>query len=277
MKSRVTTAFVLLTFFGLGGTITHAQSEKIKSAREAVIETLSQIQSLKDDILLPTPEKIFKEQTLKRTAFGNILILSLIETEEMHDKLQGIVLEDSNAPLEPLREDLIERLERHIKYLNALQDLLETTETYDAVQNLIDQFEAKRKEAHNPDVKRAAELLLTLQVDSAIDRGYERLDKLTTLVKKAKATKTELAARLSLISLASAHLAEAKHSALLAHEELAKYLAPKTPAIEQAITEVLPPKSIVFSIQDFNEQAITSTKDAYKNFLELSDGLAKKK
>ncbi len=276
----VAVGYILLLGIFVGG-VAHAQSDAVKAAREAVIGNLTDIQQTEGDTLLTPQEKTEKERGLKKTALGNLLTLSILETEDVYTSLKGTTLTGQNETLEPLREDLMDRLALHSKSFYGLRDILEGTKNSEGIRSLANQFGDRRESSYNADIKKAVELLLTLRVDNAIDKAYDRLEKLTAAVKKSKGTRIETEAHFALLDAASTNLAEAKAAVLAAHEELSSYLLPSPTAKDTKLdvsaekgtknsTEIAKPKP---SIQELDGRAITSTKEGYKNFIDLNNML----
>jgi hypothetical protein len=282
MKHSFSKAVAFFALMGLlGSPLAHAQSDAVKAAREAVIENLSDIKDVQSAALSPE-EKAEKERVLKKTAFSNLLSLSILETEDVLSNLEGLALEGQHRVFVPLRKELTANLKEYKKYFEALREVLAATETIGDIRGLAGQFEEKRESSYNVDVRKAVEMLVTLHVEEILVKAHDRSEKLTTAVRRAKSTKAETLLRTNLLREAATHLSRARGTALLAREKLSAYLLPrteeqapltKTSEAEQAIMEKVVPEPTISELAD---QSLEETREAYKNFIELTDSLNRK-
>ncbi len=281
MKQFVLNITAITAFLGLlGSPLANAQSEAVKAAREAVIENLADIKEI-DTTELSREEKAAKELELKKTAFANLLSLSILETDDVLTNLRKLKLEGQNREFIPLRDGLVAKLVGYEKYFGALREVLGATEDMGGIRELAGQFEAKRESSYNTDIKTSIEMLVTFHVEGVLITAYERLDKLTTAVKRAKGTKGENLIRANLLRDAATRLGHARATAILARERLVLYTLP-LPEIDAAATmiaeevhavETLPEPTIY----ELAEQSIAEIKEAYnRDFIELTESLNKK-
>ena len=282
MKHSFSKAFVFFALVGLlGGPFAYAQSDAVKAAREAVIENLSDIKDIQS-ATLSLEEKAEKERVLKKTAFSNLLSLSILETEDILSNLEALTLEGQNRVFVPLRKELTASPKEYKKYFEALHEVLAATETIGDIRRLAGQFEEKRESHYNVDIRKTVEMLVTLHVEEILVKANDRSEKLTTAVRRAKSTKAETLLRANLLREATTHLSHARGTALLAREKLSAYLLPpteeqapltKTSETGQAIKEKVVPEPTISELAD---QSLGETREAYKNFIELTDSLNRK-
>ncbi|MEK7554604.1 MAG: hypothetical protein AAB518_01295 [Patescibacteria group bacterium] len=248
----------------------HAQPEPIKTAREAVIESIEKLDALKRDETIDPIERMKRETELKREALTNIIELSTLETENIREKLEDI---EVTLAFEDFRIELVQATNGYVKYFDAAQNLLKGTESLDGIQTIAGQLKDWRILTYDPGIAKAVDLVLVFQNREALDIADQRFEKLSIELRR-RAVRIRQSWQ-PLLLRASGDLDEAHRLNEAAIELLNEYL-PKDEAAateENTLAEVESEVVSDHTVRKFVEGSITKVKEAYGKFISLSDFL----
>lgn len=264
MKSyKKLVVFALLAAGLLLNTKAYAQSDAIKSARQEVIDSLDKFTDAKDESLSPA-EKEKKELGLKKSALQKILTLSILETENIKEKLSG--LKDIEAEFLVFKEQLIENLESALERFRETEDGLSKNQELTEVENIASALSDWRNASYSPGVKMAVDFIMVFQNKAVLKTADQRFAKISAELRKMRSGKQIWQ---PVLNQAAQNLREARDAQDQAMGLLAEYL-PKTEedtALPQTDTPELQPPTIRAVITN----SLGKTKEAYKHFLNLNE------
>ena len=281
MQIRYIIAGVFVLLGASAAAPAYAQPEPIKTAREAVIESIGKLEDLKKNEAIEPVERLKQETELKREALGFIIDLSILETKNIEDKLSAI---EVNLAFEDLRGEFIEATEGYAEYFGAMRSLLKRTDDLDGIQKIAGQLKDWRALTYDPGIAKAIDLILVFQNRDALGVADQRFEKLSAELKR-RATKIRQSWQ-PLLLRASNDLEKAYELNDAAIELLNGYLPKEQPeegleAPTEAIGETISvPTTAVAddalpaaTIRQLVEQSIGKIKEAYGKFISLNDFL----
>lgn len=268
----------------------------LESPLKGVINSVDELVNLKDDNTLTAEEKIKKEIELRKDALLKIVELSLLETNNLKDKLNAI--KTDNNEQEQIKNRLIETLEKNKAYIEQIKTNLENDLLLEEIKDLTKNFKTWREDYYNDSVKKSLAFSLVFQEKSALKTADSRLEKIISDLRKlenAKLIKKEDTKKLldaSIKNLTNAHLLNNKAERSLI-SGLKQYFAAEDATTtaetlsgeENSLsknetatsTEVT---KVKFEEKDeiklLVEKSLDEIKNAYKNFLEISIRVKKK-
>ncbi|MEK7611897.1 MAG: hypothetical protein AAB407_00965 [Patescibacteria group bacterium] len=288
MKLRYLIA-ICIAFSGLYTATAFAQSDAIKSAREEVITSIEKLNAL-DSVTLKPEERAELELSLKRVALGKILTLSTLETSELRDKF--IAIEVPEGDFSDLQILIADELKASIAVFAAQEKKTVAAKSITEIQTIATEIKTWRETKYNPEIRKTIDFMLVFQNGAVLKTAEDRLLKIEVNLEKTNATKSKFAE--SLLEEAREKILEAKDlhdnalQLLLAHlpkkAVTATTIEIEIPVIEEDVSTTtedgtvveLPEPEIekpILTIRELVESSIRNIKDAYKNFIALSEFL----
>lgn len=251
-----------------------AQSEAIKSARQEVVESLDELNGAKEEILSPA-EKEKRELALKKSALQKILTLSILETENIKEKLFSLKDKDIKAEFLVFREQLIENLDSALERFRETEDSLENDLELSEVEMIAGDLSDWRDASYAPESKKAIDFITVFQNKSILKTADQRFGKISAELKKIKSGKQT---RQPALNQAAQNLKEARELQDRAMSLLATYL-PKTEGeatleretAAEAVDLNAETDTPAQTIRHLVSKSLSKTKEAYKHFLDLND------
>lgn len=252
MKGYLGVVLMITGLLGAGSAF--AQSEAARSAREEVLETVDRLAEIRNAELDPA-EKERREVILKRSALEKIVNLSIIETSDLKNKLEGFtgVPEELTA----LQDQLLIKLESYLTHFRRVNADLKNTRALLEIQSLASNFKSWRESVYNPEINEVLDFILVFQDKAFLKTAEGRLLKFTSEVKKTKLSRESYQ---PLLNEAARNLRGAREANNQALNRLANYLG------EPLSDEVLPEPSL----RELVEASLTKIRSAYRNLIDLA-------
>lgn len=275
--------FIFLSAFILLAGSARAETTPVEKALEGVKQTVDDLVSAKD-------EKTPQELPLRIQAFRKVLDLAIAEAKDLKVRLLSEETEDSK--LSALREELIKKISEALKNYEERAkkfSLLERDLNLEDIRLIAEDFQKNRESNFSVATQTAHDFLASRQIGRVLEIARARYDKIETDLKKMGKNRTTDNLN-SLLKKAKKNLESAEKNSRLASERFEQeYLLPKksaaeseapatasimaateesatsTPTSTAAISPVFPP-----SIRDLVQESLTSVKDTYQVFIEMS-------
>ncbi len=180
MKTYVTVLIITVLSFSPVANL-HAQSETIKNAREAVVESIDRVNQGE---LEHAPEA--QRFDVKRIALKNIFTLSKIEVQELSGKLTSLLLANENENTQALRTKFAAALDSYLAYLSTTQNILEDAGDLTEVEGVAGDLKDWREKIYDPETKKILDFTLAFQNRQALKIAEGRLLKINADVKRTK-------------------------------------------------------------------------------------------
>ncbi len=281
----VSLALILLPLASYG------QPEAIKSAREAVIETLDKLAAVREQELNPR-DKERREFELKKLALNKIADLSLLETEDLETKLEAL----SEIPAEflILKDSFLIALANFLEVLSGFKKQLLISNDLATVQNLAGEFKNWREAIYNPEVKKIAALMSVFQNKKLLKVADARFELIAGEIRRLKPAPKSIPENwLALLNQAALKLKSARELNAEAINQLLNYLPviEETPVDIAEDTPMREPKELKPetekpepsapeaepTIGELTGQSIAQIREAYQNFIRLNNFIKKSK
>jgi hypothetical protein len=281
--------FTLVTLLWSAGEV-QAQTTQVEKALEGVKQTVDDLVSAKDD-------KNPQELSLRIQTFRKVLDLAIAEAKDLKIRLisEEPAEEDKAATL---HEELVKNVSDALKfYEEKLKkfSLLEKDLNLEDIRLIAEDFQKQREANFSIPTQTAHDFLASRQTAKILEIARTRYEKINNDLKKMGRNRTT-DSLISLLKTADKNLKTAEENARLATEKFEQdYLLPK----EIAVTEELSLNTIVIleeekieetsptstpsstdaqvpapvpppSIRDLVQASLTSVKDAYQVFIEMS-------
>ncbi|MDD5431088.1 MAG: hypothetical protein PHP03_02600 [Candidatus Pacebacteria bacterium] len=272
---------MVIPFFNLNA------QETLKSPLKDVISSIDDLANLKDNNDLSDEEKTVKEIEIRGQALLKIAGLSLLEVENLKNKLESLVL-DSDEEV-AIKDKFLLILDSNKEYSEELQKKIEETEnlTLKEIKVLAQDFKEWRGVNYTETVKDILSFILVFQQKNAVRTADTRLEKINTDIRKleiAKMIKKEDTWNLlnnAMKNLTSAHLYIDKAEDMLIpvlREELldSATTSPEEIASEEENNSTTTVKDINTEIKVLVGKSLNEVRSAYKNFLSISNKIRKK-
>lgn len=219
----------------------NAQSEALKSA-------LKEVTDIKDSNI-ESPES-------RVSAILKIIDLSRLEVEDLIKKLSS--LENLDKNYSDLRDSFLSILSDYLIYLDNAEIEANNPElSPDDLKLLANNLKQWRDAKYNNTLKKTVNFIWVLREADLLDTAHNRLDKISTDLKKAKNSRfIKIADLMPPLEKATTLLKEAKMSSKLAHELL---FATTTPENYKSST-----------LDDVVEETLSKIKSAYQEFFKMN-------
>lgn len=264
LYSRVFALLPLVLAIVFVPSVSRAQSEEVKSAREKVSETANKLTKLKEG----GTGAMGEELSLKRTALEGILDLSIAETESLHGRLSAF--EGKESELVVLQEALVEKLSAYHAHLLAEKERLLGIEDVLGMKLFAQALNEWRMNVYNPEVKKAIDVHVVMQAQEALKVADARFAKLSIYVKRAKSLSGKTGEAELLLNQAARSIKKARLAYGTSREVLLTYI-PREENSAAAELEIKEPIVVEQpTVSDLVTEARVNIKDAYVSFLKLA-------
>lgn len=264
----------------------YAQPEAIKSARREVVEAADKLAEVREQNLNPR-EKEQKEFELKKLTLEKIFNLTELETQDLKTKLQN--LDEVEAELLILKDGFLVSLTNFLEFLADTKGLLAKSGVLTSVQNLAGQFKNWREAVYNPEIKKIVEFVITFQNKGILKTADLRFEKIAAEIRKLRpAPKSIPEYWLALLNQSALGLKAARDLNSQAVNQLLNYL-PKEEIVgedegleneevkEESQTTEPEIEATEPTIKELAEMSLGKIREAYRNFILLSDLIKKAK
>ncbi|MBU4348359.1 hypothetical protein KJ671_02600 [Patescibacteria group bacterium] len=183
MKSKkifklITIAIISLVVLGLTLPLLNLYAqENLEAPLGEVMNKLDELVELKDDDTLPEKEKEKREILVRQEILNKIVDLSLLELENLENRINSLNLELENQAI--IAEKFLEILENNKKYSKNLKEDNEKKDiTLDEVKNLAQEYKDWRENNYSKYVKKIFTFILVFQEKRVLEIANTRLDKI---------------------------------------------------------------------------------------------------
>lgn len=275
--------------FVLSTSMARAESTPVEKALEGVKQTVDDLVSAKD-------EKNPQELSLRIQTFRKVLDLAIAEAKDL--KVRLLSEEPEGEKLIALHEDLIKKNSEALKaYEERVKkfSLLEPGLNLEDIRLMAEDFQKNRETSFSVSTQTAHDFLASRQTAKILEIARTRYEKIDADLKKMGRNRTT-ENLISLLKKAAKKLEAAEESARLATEKFEKnYLLPPVEIATSTSTSTLlmepkeikiektsatstptstniqaPPPTPSPSIRDLVQESLTSVKDTYQVFIEMS-------
>jgi hypothetical protein len=272
MHTYILASIVALLIYVPG--FAHAQSDAIKAARKAVIQSIANLSSL-ETADLSQAERATLELKLKRGALSEILNLSSLETVDLKEKLEAI--DNLDEAFFPLRDELAAKLGEYVVYIAEADEKVEEAATVTEIQELAGDFKDWREMAYSPDARKGFDVVIAFQNRGALEIAEQRIAKLSSEFKTRGAKSGWLKSQDELwrtsLAGAAANLKDARSLNDRALEIVSSYI-PKPEGIEAETAGGDAEVSVAgATVRELVEGSIGKLKEAYQKFISLTEAL----
>jgi len=282
--------YILLAsaIFILSTSIVRAESTPVEKALEGVKQTVDDLVSAKD-------EKNPQELSLRIQTFRKILDLAIAEAKDL--KVRLLSEEPEGEKLVALHEELVKKISEALKTYEERAkkfSLLERDLNLEDIRLMAEDFQKNREANFSVSTQTAHDFLASRQTAKILEIARTRYEKIDTDLKKMGRNRTT-ENLVNLLKKAAKNLDLAEKKARLANEKFEKdYLLPPVEVststisatmmkleeikIEETSTSTTPtstntqavPPVPLSSIRDLVQESLTSVKDTYQVFIEMS-------
>ncbi len=303
---------VLIFFVIIGLTVPFAlifAQENLQAPLKDVTNKVDELIELKDNTTLSDQEKEQKEIEIRKEALEKILSLSLIEIKNLEDKINALNL--SSKDQLAIKEKFLEILESNKQFSTELNSKIEKDSlTLEEIKNFAQEYKDWRDSNYNKYVKKINVFILTFQEKQFLKTADTRLQKIMSDLKKLedlrilKKEDTSSFIEASMKNLTTAEnlnkdaetlitstikkeLLETASSTTIIEKESAT-TTQKLEIIEEApaLSLMAAPEQIASTspkiipeedtAQTMIEKALTEIKNAYSNFIGISNKVSQK-
>jgi hypothetical protein len=194
--------------------------ENLKAPLGEVMNKLDELVELKDDNTLSEEEKEEKEILVRQEILNKIVDLSLLEVENLKNRINSLDLELENQII--IAEKFLEILEKNIEYSNELKESNDKKDiTLEEVKNLAQEYKDWRENNYSKYVKKIFTFILVFQEKQVLKMANTRLDKIMSdleKLEKANILKKEDTWKFintSMDNLANAQISNSKAEAII--------------------------------------------------------------
>lgn len=274
--------FTFLAVFILLAGQASAETTPVEKALEGVKQTVDDLVSAKD-------EKNPQELSLRIQTFRKVLDLAIAEAKDL--KVRLLSEEPEEERLAALHEELVKKISEALKSYEERAkkfSLLEKDLNLEDIRLIAEDFQKNREANFSAATQTAYDFLASRQIRKILDIARTRYEKIDADLKKMGRNRTteNLSA---LLKKASKNLDSAEKSARLASEKFEQeYVLPKEKTIEPEVATAMTIKTEEVSatstptstaavspvsptsIRDLVQESLTSVKDTYQVFIEMS-------
>lgn len=284
-------SLILLAFFisALPASQVNAQSETVKSAREEVQASADKLTAVQEENLT-AEEKAEKETALKKEALGKIIALTVLEAEELKNKIESLT--DIEAEFLILRDDFLNKLAVFPEYLDDFTAAHEASFDLVPLEKLAGDFQAWRAASYDPEVKKMVDFIIVFQSKNLLRVADQRFTKISVELKKIKLpfgkTRSDIWLNLNqaALNLSEARIANAQAMVLLLEYLPKTEPADKTEVKTETKEEISDKISLLTSddpspanepvedkptVRDAVQKSILGLRFAYENFIALAE------
>lgn len=251
-----TTISASLAFLGFIFILPSAYAEiNLQSVLREVAEKVGAIGEIKNNLFLNAEERGAKELQARKDALLKIFDLTLLEDEDLKEKLIGV--KNLNEGEKKLRGNLIASLEENGNAYSEMKNRLEETNSITEVKQLAIDFKNWRNLVYNPKVEKIISFTLVFLEKNILETANQRLEKIKSDLEKlesAKLIKKEETAELLKKSIANLNQANELNN----QAEL--ILLKNNNETEEAPT-----------IKNLVEESLKEIRIAYKIFIEIGN------
>ena len=259
-----------------------AAENRLQSALNEAVEKVGEISEINKNESLGEEEKEQKELRVRKDALAKIFDLTLLEDEDLKNKLSGLA--NLNEEQKKIRNGLLDLLLENESSYGEMRNRLAETKTIEEVKQLALDFKNWRKAVYNPKVEKIISFSLVFQQKRILGIANERLTKIKSDLKKLEGAdlikKEDTAHLLQKAVVALKKAAELNNRAeALVTEVLTSELFPPAPNIE--ITKIENPEEIKLtdapkkeekkepSVKALVEESLKQVKTSYRLFIEI--------
>lgn len=270
-------SILLLSGFLLTGAflpIYKASAQELENALKGVAEKLEEIEAIEQNKELSIEEREQLETKARKEALYRIFDLTLLEDQDLKDKLSG--LENLNDEQEEMRESLLKIFTENENAYDEMKKRLEDAETLEDVKQLATDFKNWRKAVYDPKVKKIIAFTLVFRQKAILTITQSRFTKIASDLKKLENTK--------LISEqdTAEYLKKAADNIKKAEElnqktlELIKLSEENATTTTDLLKKSDGEEEEKPEAKELIEESLNNIKSAYQNFIEIS-GIVRKK
>ncbi|MDD5547800.1 MAG: hypothetical protein PHN74_02825 [Candidatus Pacebacteria bacterium] len=273
---------MLLPIFNL-----HAQESLLKE----VVGSVDDLINIKDNSSLSDEERLSQEIEARKSALLKIVDLSLNEIENLGDKLKSLSLTGEKATA--LKDQFLAILGQNEQYSGQLKESLSSDKAFslDEIKQVAKDFKDWRETYYNENVRKILSFVIVFQEKSILKTADARLEKIISDLRKlesAKLIKREDSwnyLNSAIKNLANANLLNNKAEILLmstledminASTSTEVFLNDPLNNKKATSTEIKTENKNYDSIKSMVEKSMNEIKNAYKNFVDISNKIRKK-
>lgn len=266
--------------------------ENLKSTLKEVEEKVGEISDIENNESLAGEERIQKETEARKEALAKIFDLTLLEDQDLKNKLND--LKNLTENQEKMRSALLVIFTENENAYAEMRKRLAEAKTLEEIKQLAADFKIWRSAVYNPKVDKIISFILIFRQKNVLQIAKSRLSKIQAdLIKLESAKLLSPEDTKELLESASENIQIAEDLRLKAEELVEKAInqdlspeialkneaaatttskseiaSKKSDQAEQA-TEELTPKKLI-------EESLGNVKSAYKHFISISDTVKKK-